>query len=53
DVWQAIDKLGPSDIKEAASRHIYDREIAVSGVGCTEAFPIYQALRAGMSWWRL
>jgi len=40
-------------IREAVSRHVYDRDLACAGVGKTEAWPIYHALRAAMSWWRL
>lgn len=53
DVWRKIDRIDASKMREALSRHIYDREIATAGFGATEAFPIWQKLRAGMSWWRL
>ena len=40
-------------IREAVSRHVYDRDLAVAAVGRTEAWPGYCPLRFGMSWWRL
>nr|CAD2145933.1 unnamed protein product [Meloidogyne enterolobii] len=32
--------------------NVYDREIACAGTGKVEAWPIYQEMRASMSWWR-
>uniref|UniRef100_A0A183BP07 Cytochrome b-c1 complex subunit 2, mitochondrial n=1 Tax=Globodera pallida TaxID=36090 RepID=A0A183BP07_GLOPA len=40
-------------VKEAVSRHVYDRDIAVAAIGRIEAFTPYFELRYAMSWWRL
>ncbi|CAI2348181.1 unnamed protein product [Caenorhabditis sp. 36 PRJEB53466] len=48
-----IQKVDAGTIREAISRHVYDRDLAAVGVGRTEAFPNYAHVRAGMSWWRL
>lgn len=53
DIEEAIARLDKTAIREAVSRHVYDRDIACSGVGRTEAWPNYNHLRYGMSWWRL
>jgi len=42
-----------SAVREAMSRHIYDRDVAVAGLGKTEAWTQYYMLRSAMSWWRL
>jgi processing peptidase subunit beta len=53
ELWKQIDNIDAGDVREALSRHVYDREIACAGVGRTEAFPNYFILRNAMSWWRL
>ncbi|KAK0416829.1 hypothetical protein QR680_012707 [Steinernema hermaphroditum] len=53
ELVQDIDRIDASAIREAMSRHVYDRDIVCSGVGRTEAWPNYSHLRYGMSWWRL
>jgi processing peptidase subunit beta len=53
DVEEAISRIDHSAVREAVSRNVYDRDVAASGVGRTEAFPIYAFVRSRMSWWRL
>ncbi|CAD6197394.1 unnamed protein product [Caenorhabditis auriculariae] len=53
EVEEQISKTDHTAIREAVSRHVYDRDLAAAGVGRTEAFPPYAFVRAGMSWWRL
>ncbi|PAV83986.1 hypothetical protein WR25_21861 [Diploscapter pachys] len=53
DMEDQISRIDHTTLREAISRHVYDRDIASSGVGRTEAFPPYTFLRYGMSWWRL
>ncbi|CAI5443921.1 unnamed protein product [Caenorhabditis angaria] len=53
DLEAQIQKVDATAVREAISRHVYDRDIATAGVGRTEAFPNYSHIRAGMSWWRL
>uniref|UniRef100_A0A915BK30 Mitochondrial processing peptidase beta subunit n=2 Tax=Parascaris univalens TaxID=6257 RepID=A0A915BK30_PARUN len=48
-----IERIDKSMVREAMSRHLYDRDIACAGVGRTEAWPTYSHVRYGMSWWRL
>ncbi|KAL3079570.1 hypothetical protein niasHT_037132 [Heterodera trifolii] len=45
--------INANAVREAVSRHVYDREIAVAAIGRIEAFTSYFELRYGMSWWRL
>uniref|UniRef100_A0A7E4UQZ6 Mitochondrial processing peptidase beta subunit n=1 Tax=Panagrellus redivivus TaxID=6233 RepID=A0A7E4UQZ6_PANRE len=53
DVERAINKVDAAAVREAVSRNVYDRDIAVAAVGRSEATPNYAQLRYGMSWWRL
>jgi len=53
DVERAIRFLDAASVREAMSRHVYDRDLAISGVGRTEALPNYVNQRLKMSWWRL
>jgi predicted Zn-dependent peptidase len=53
ELERAIHKLDGSSVREAVSRHVYDRDIAAAGVGQTESWPNYAQVRYGMSWWRL
>ncbi|ULT99653.1 hypothetical protein L5515_003603 [Caenorhabditis briggsae] len=53
DLEAQIQKIDAGVVREAISRHVYDRDLAAVGVGRTEAFPNYAHVRAGMSWWRL
>lgn len=53
ELEERIRKLTASNVREAISRHVYDRDLAVSGVGKTEALPSYIQLRYAQSWWRL
>lgn len=53
DIEDSLEKLDKTAVREAVSRHVYDRDIAASGVGRTEAWPNYAQLRYGMSWWKL
>lgn len=48
-----IHYIDAAAIREALSRHIYDRDLACAGLGKTEAWPNYYLLRYSMSWWRL
>lgn len=48
-----IHYIDAAAVREAISRHIYDRDLACAGIGKTEAWPNYLMLRYGMSWWRL
>uniref|UniRef100_A0A915NFR3 Uncharacterized protein n=1 Tax=Meloidogyne javanica TaxID=6303 RepID=A0A915NFR3_MELJA len=45
--------LSADTVQAAMMDHVYDREIACAGTGKVEAWPIYQEMRASMSWWRL
>uniref|UniRef100_A0A9J2PXA9 Peptidase M16 N-terminal domain-containing protein n=1 Tax=Ascaris lumbricoides TaxID=6252 RepID=A0A9J2PXA9_ASCLU len=53
DLERDIERVDKSMVREAMSRHVYDRDIACAGVGRTEAWPTYSHVRYGMSWWRL
>ncbi|CAB3401620.1 unnamed protein product [Caenorhabditis bovis] len=53
ELEEQIQKIDATAVREAISRHVYDRDLAAAGVGRTEAFPNYAHVRAGMSWWRL
>uniref|UniRef100_A0AC35TY18 Mitochondrial processing peptidase beta subunit n=1 Tax=Rhabditophanes sp. KR3021 TaxID=114890 RepID=A0AC35TY18_9BILA len=53
DLAKKIDSLDAATIRDAVSRNIYDRDFAAAGVGKTEAWPDYQHIRYGMSWWRM
>uniref|UniRef100_A0A7E4UV16 Cytochrome b-c1 complex subunit 2, mitochondrial n=1 Tax=Panagrellus redivivus TaxID=6233 RepID=A0A7E4UV16_PANRE len=53
DLDKAIQKIDSGSIREAVSRNVYDRDVAVATVGRTEATPLYAAVRYGQSWWRL
>ncbi|CAI4227895.1 unnamed protein product [Auanema sp. JU1783] len=53
EVEEAISRIDHNAVREAVSRHVYDRDFAASGVGRTEAFPNYAHTRYRMSWWRL
>ena len=50
---EELSKVDKGAVREAVSRHVYDRDVVASGVGRTEAWPNYATLRYGMSWWRL
>lgn len=50
---ETIRRLTAGRVREAVSRHVYDRDLAVAGVGKTEAIPNYIQIRATQSWWRL
>jgi len=50
---ERIRKLEASDVREAMSRHVYDRDLTSAGSGRTEAMPAYLMLRYSQSWWRL
>ena len=53
ELERAVHKLDSSSVREAVSRHVYDRDVAAAGVGLTESWPNYAQVRYGMSWWRL
>jgi predicted Zn-dependent peptidase len=48
-----INYIDANQVREAASRHIYDRDLAIVVVGKTEAWPTYHWLRYAMSSWRV
>ncbi|KAI6185030.1 Cytochrome b-c1 complex subunit 1, mitochondrial [Aphelenchoides bicaudatus] len=48
-----IRNLDAGAIREAMSRHVYDRDLAAAGIGRTEAMPAYLIMRYKQSWWRL
>jgi processing peptidase subunit beta len=53
ELEQKINQVSSSDVREATSRQVYDRDVACAAIGKTEAWPDYTAVREGMSWWRL
>ncbi|KAL4002579.1 Insulinase (Peptidase M16) family protein [Acanthocheilonema viteae] len=53
DFENSIDSVDKETISEAINKHVYDRDLAVAGVGRTEAWPDYYQMRIGMSSWRL
>ncbi|CAD5214000.1 unnamed protein product [Bursaphelenchus xylophilus] len=53
ELEEKIRRLTAGAVREAVSRHVYDRDLAVGGVGRTEAIPNYVQIRATQSWWRL
>uniref|UniRef100_A0A915PH90 Mitochondrial processing peptidase beta subunit n=1 Tax=Setaria digitata TaxID=48799 RepID=A0A915PH90_9BILA len=53
DLENAINNVDKEVISKAMNEHVYDRDIAVAGVGRTEAWPDYYQMRIGMSAWRL
>nr|BAD11763.1 mitochondria bc1 complex core subunit 1 [Brugia malayi] len=53
DLENAIENVDKKAISEAINKHVYDRDLAVAGIGRTEAWPDYYQLRIGMSAWRL
>jgi len=48
-----INYIDANQVREAASRHVYDRDLAIVVVGKTEAWPTYHWLRYAMSSWRV
>jgi len=50
---ERIRKLDAGAVREALSRHVYDRDLTAAGVGRTEAMPPYLIMRYQQSWWRL
>ncbi|KAI6224052.1 Cytochrome b-c1 complex subunit 1, mitochondrial [Aphelenchoides besseyi] len=53
DLEKQIRHLDASSVREAVSRHVYDRELTIAAAGRTEALPSYVAIRHKQSWWRL
>jgi len=53
EIERRITYINTEAVRTAVMNHIYDRDIAIAGVGRTEAFPNYYHLRYAMSWWRL
>ncbi|VDK73215.1 unnamed protein product [Litomosoides sigmodontis] len=53
DLENSIESVDKDAISEAMNKHVYDRDLAVAGVGRTEAWPDYYQMRIGMSSWRL
>ena len=48
-----IEAINAKTVKDVCYQYIYDRCPAVVGVGPTEAFPDYSAIRSGMYWLRV
>ncbi|CAK5088160.1 unnamed protein product [Meloidogyne enterolobii] len=53
ELERKISFISADTVQAAMMDHVYDREIACAGTGKVEAWPIYQEMRASMSWWRL
>ncbi|KAM3723697.1 Cytochrome b-c1 complex subunit 1 [Dirofilaria immitis] len=53
DLENAIENVNKEAISEAMNEHVYDRDLAIAGIGRTEAWPDYYQMRIGMSSWRL
>ncbi|KAL7071557.1 hypothetical protein ACQ4LE_009504 [Meloidogyne hapla] len=53
ELERKITFISADTVQAAMMDHIYDREIACAGTGKVEAWPIYQEMRASMSWWRI
>uniref|UniRef100_A0A0N5AUN2 Peptidase_M16 domain-containing protein n=1 Tax=Syphacia muris TaxID=451379 RepID=A0A0N5AUN2_9BILA len=53
EIENRINAVNKKMIRDTVMRDVYDRDIVVSAIGRTEAFPDYLLLRCGMSWWRL
>ncbi|CEF66929.1 Cytochrome b-c1 complex subunit 1, mitochondrial [Strongyloides ratti] len=53
DLMNEINQISCETIRDAVTRNVYDRDFASAAVGKTEAWPDYQHIRYGMSWWRL
>ena len=45
DLEHEIRHLDASAIREAVSRHVYDRDFSIAGAGRTEAVPNYPIIR--------
>jgi processing peptidase subunit beta len=53
EVGQLIDNVSLSDVTRVAKEYLWDREVAVVGVGPVESMADYQRIRGWMSWNRL
>lgn len=53
DMESAIESVDKEAVSGAMNKHVYDRDLAVAGIGRTEAWPDYYQMRIGMSAWRL
>uniref|UniRef100_A0A8R1U295 Uncharacterized protein n=1 Tax=Onchocerca volvulus TaxID=6282 RepID=A0A8R1U295_ONCVO len=53
DLENVIESVDKEAISKAMNEHVYDRDLAVAGIGRTEAWPDYYQMRIGMSSWRL
>ncbi|CAD5209178.1 unnamed protein product [Bursaphelenchus okinawaensis] len=53
ELEEKLRRLNAGNVREAVSRHVYDRDLAMSGVGKTEALCNYIQIRHTQSWWRL
>ncbi|KAG0375545.1 hypothetical protein BGX24_008954 [Mortierella sp. AD032] len=50
EVEKAINKITTGDVHRVASQYLWDREIAMVGIGPIECMPDYNRVRGNMSW---